>query len=718
MRADIESRAKNLRVSIAAVYNAFGKLILDYDRIYNSITGKRSTEIELIGQQINKDKEQLLDDESRIIVVGETNVGKSQFINLILGQEILSVNSSTETAVLTIIKSPKELSKFKVHFFPSDYIERLKDRIEFTDSSEKFFIKRLIKNIDSSIEAKELIGSSPESFYYDGDNRKFISELVKYSSATHQPSFANVVEYIELFYESDVTLNSVQLIDSPGLNDVNPLRPNLTRAYIEKADVIVIMIDQSGIKETIRDIIKFIVVNKLAEKIVFVVSKVDIIDDVDLFISHLKSQLKSDVFEVLKDEISEIIPDARSRELTFNYMDTIIGDYKIFPISAKKALENKGKENVYYKQYENLLEYLNNYFDSDEFILAKASKYLSRYGDQIYYFEDKIKNTNNEISERDFVLAKDELSIIEAVEKELYCQMEPVLIKFGKDLDAEIQKEFDFITSYWIKKTKKDIKFLLEKSDIYTWNPLLRNRRVKEVIENRIQPAIIQNMSLYQQELNNVLEERIELKVSKLEKEFSQTLEGLKNKFILNKVFNKSNSSRFSTFINSLEINQSEDKKNIFLTTAIASSTAGILAIFLLNPLALTFELLVVAGGVFSTLLNFIKKDSGVTGGQTIFNSPTSSNRMIKVLTEKINEEIDNMESQIREKFDSSGLVDRLSDEIEKQIEFYFAQIKDPLLISLESRDDEAIVKKFEGVQVAATRLRSLFDKMRKEYGF
>lgn len=134
-----------------------------------------------------------------IVIAGEFSVGKSTFINALLGEKILPSFTSETTATLNFIRHS---SKAKNNEFAN---------VHYNDKS----IKKLEK--------------------FD------IDILSEYCSTKSSINVAKEVKCIDIYYDSKFLKNNITIVDTPGLNGIAEHHFEMTLSQIERANVCVYM---------------------------------------------------------------------------------------------------------------------------------------------------------------------------------------------------------------------------------------------------------------------------------------------------------------------------------------------------------------------------------------------------------------------------------------------------------------------------------------------
>src|SRR6185436_3787433 len=206
-------------------------------------------------------------DEERfsIVVLGEFNHGKSTFINALLGEAILPVGITPTTAVLAHIKHGQKLQAHAV-----------------LESGKR-----------KAIEAAKLA----EWLTVEGDAARKKEEPLAFIEITHPSPFLQ---------------DNVTIVDTPGVNDINDQRAEITYGYVPRADAVIFLLDAGQIlTASERQFLEERILRSSRDRLVFVVTKSDALEPA---------------------ELEEALGFAR------RHLATIVPEPVVFPISAKKAL--------------------------------------------------------------------------------------------------------------------------------------------------------------------------------------------------------------------------------------------------------------------------------------------------------------------------------------------------------------------------------------------
>jgi small GTP-binding protein len=218
-----------------------------------------------------------------LVVLGEFNHGKSTFVNALCGSAILPAGITPTTATINHLVWAAQ-PRAKAHL---------------TDDTEK--------DVDP----------------------KALADWV-----TIEGREASHVKYVEIGWPADILKEKVTLVDTPGVNDINEQRAEITYSYIPRADAVIFLLDGAQVlKQSERAFLEQRILRRSKDKLIFVLGKVDL-----------------------------LAPDEREEALRYchEHLGKIVIEPMIFPVSAKRALhadENQRKASGMGP----LLEYLQKY---------------------------------------------------------------------------------------------------------------------------------------------------------------------------------------------------------------------------------------------------------------------------------------------------------------------------------------------------------------------
>lgn len=205
-----------------------------------------------------------------VSVVGEVNRGKSTFLNALLANNVFPSRATVCTAGVTILDDGEKPEADII------YNNGSVDHIDFGDMEPS-------KKLEQIISRKN-------------ENVKDINAL-------------------KIRYPNPFTGNGILLVDTPGVNDPESWREEVTYNYLSASDAVIMLLDpMQPLSASEVEFLQEKILGRSISKLIFVVNKMDYIPQVD----------RSGILDRVRDGISKFVPNP-----------------KIFPISAKIALEMK-----------------------------------------------------------------------------------------------------------------------------------------------------------------------------------------------------------------------------------------------------------------------------------------------------------------------------------------------------------------------------------------
>ncbi|HEY4395769.1 MAG TPA: dynamin family protein [Polyangia bacterium] len=214
-------------------------------------------------------------DEERfsLVVLGEFNHGKSTFVNALLGQAVLPTGITPTTAVLAHLSHGPALTAELV-----------------LDSGERRPLDPARLGDFATVEGLAANAAAPK-----GDE-----------SAIH---------HIDLQVPASVLEGRLTIVDTPGVNDINEQRAEITYGYIPRADAALFLLDGTQIlTASERQFLQERILRSSRERLIFVIAKTDLLDEAEL----------AETTRFAREHLSRIVPEPA-----------------IFPISARRELAGK-----------------------------------------------------------------------------------------------------------------------------------------------------------------------------------------------------------------------------------------------------------------------------------------------------------------------------------------------------------------------------------------
>ena len=264
---------RSIKDDLLAVLRDLAKLADD--------TGMHSLVNELLVQRIPK-----LDEERFVLIVlGEFNHGKSTFVNALLGAPVLPAGITPTTATINHLV----------------YADKPCAKAVLTDDS--------VRAVD------------PRS----------LSEWV-----TIESNKSDKVRYVEVGWPAEILKDRVTLVDTPGVNDINEARAEITYNYIPRADAVLFLLDAAQVlKQSERAFLEQRILRRSKDKLLFIVGKADL----------LSPEEKAEALKYCRDNLTPLLD----------------AEPVLFTVSAKQALGGQ----VAQSGIPELRDYLTRYLSSE-----------------------------------------------------------------------------------------------------------------------------------------------------------------------------------------------------------------------------------------------------------------------------------------------------------------------------------------------------------------
>lgn len=338
---------------------------------------------------IGKNIECLDREKFELVVVGEFSRGKSTFVNAMLGKKILPARKKATTAVISKIIYSDE---------PKYYLHYKDETKNIEEISEEKFLKL--------IAPKE---SAPE------EGKK------------SEQDFLDTIDFADIAYPLEFCKDNVEIVDTPGINDINQNRIEITYRYLNQADAVIMLLSATqALSNSEVEFLKERILGNHIQNIFFVVTHKDELDEIS----------EQKVLNFVTKNIRDILP------------ENITMDNRIFLVSSIQTLA--------YRMVKNGLELptktlRNNYVESLE------HTGFNEFEDALAYFliEEKGRaKINKYVSQSE--------SIIADLNKKIYLQKELIMHSADdlKDKVAKMEPEFNG-AKYNVKQIAQDMRIKL-----------------------------------------------------------------------------------------------------------------------------------------------------------------------------------------------------------------------------------------------------------------
>ena len=219
-------------------------------------------------------------DEERftLVVLGEFNHGKSTFINALLAETVLPTGITPTTAVLTHV------------------IEGAPAATLIFESGERRPIAIGALAPWLTVEENGVGRNGSPGGNSNGERAGDRAQL----------------HHVELTHPAGILQNRLTIVDTPGVNDINEQRAEITYGYVPRADAVVFLLDGTQIlTASERQFLEERILRSARDRLIFVIAKADLLD---------------------AGELEETMQFAR------RHLSAIVHEPAIFPVSAKRAL--------------------------------------------------------------------------------------------------------------------------------------------------------------------------------------------------------------------------------------------------------------------------------------------------------------------------------------------------------------------------------------------
>ncbi|RHW39924.1 hypothetical protein D1B33_03500 [Lysinibacillus yapensis] len=387
------------------------------------------------------------DDYYSFIVVGEFSTGKSSFLNALIEQPILPTGITPTTSTINLIHYGEQ-EKVTVNYL---------DGTQYTDANPDVLRQFIAKEIVNADQINHITVEQPIEFLKD----------------------------------------RIVLVDTPGLNDINELRSDITYQYIPRADVVFFLLDcRTPLRRTEYDFISNTLLANGLNRIIFIANFADEVDEaeIDAILDKIQRQIKYGtnleevvVFPFSALEAADAIVENDEELYEISGMPPVKERMVQLCNSGTRILEKK-------KRYELRLLFIQEEFytllEQQKFMLEQSIEQLEQYQEQLRNWREE------QIVFLDNLKAYKDERVIE------FKQMAKLSIKtFFNDLEEEIHDRIEVYSG-------TQIQLFFEKEI-----PNLIKRKMKMWIE-RYTPHIHELISKLELALAEILEQLFKEKVS------------------------------------------------------------------------------------------------------------------------------------------------------------------------------------------------------------
>jgi GTPase SAR1 family protein len=275
------------------------------------------------------------------------------------------------------------------------------------------------------------------------------------------------VKYLCMELPIDILKNKVMLIDTPGVDDLNQQRVEVTYGFIPRADAVIFLLNATTpMRRTEKEFLNETILKEGSDQIIFVANYFDYVDEdeQDDIMDEIKRRIQIAIGK--KDPLVYPLSAIKALDARLSGNQKALEDSGILQIEAeiKKLIENGSREHQKIRQFKNRLNHIlydiNQEISSMLSICSASLEQLNEELEQIDKYVDKQAN-------RRIILEE----YTEEREKEITAIIYKSIYNFGEYIREMVITELDNFTGL-------DIKNFIEKQ-----LPLKIQREIKQWYE-------------------------------------------------------------------------------------------------------------------------------------------------------------------------------------------------------------------------------------------
>lgn len=394
-----------------------------------------------------------------IVVVGEFSTGKSTFINALLQREILPSKVTPTTATVNFIRHLDEL--------PNNNGEPIA-KVVFKDGKE--------------IEVPYL--ELPD----------YVTEMSNKLNVSEQ------IHHVDLYVESPYLENGVVLVDTPGLQALNPEHEKITKMQIKKsnASILLFNMEQPGKLTEIkflRDLSDSI------DRIFFVANRLDGVplDQVQEVKDQLEKALRENDYQQIDEKRAVVYPVSALQALKARDAEVVTKHWE--DVSAEQLLADSK-----FLQFEERLEtYLFDGEKTKDFLdvpYAAIENFYNQLLEQLEQYQSAVESNDNlEELEKMHKLAKDEAELRNMQLKKEIIRLKSLFSDTIRNNEKQFNESFDNLVNT-TKKSIEEIGLLDELEEIVNDELELFNKDYQSLFDSKIRDLSEDLNTVMRKELN------------------------------------------------------------------------------------------------------------------------------------------------------------------------------------------------------------------------
>lgn len=272
-------------------------------------------------------------------VIGQMKCGKSTFLNsFIFEEEVLPAATTPMTAALSVITYGAEKKIVAEFYTPDEWEEqKLQASRNLSDVEGNPLEESKVKAAKELVEKSAKLGSSLEGFLGKTQTDSF-DKLEEYVGA--EGKYISITKAVTIYYPKDY-LKGVEIVDTPGFNDPIVSREERTKKFLQKADVVLLMLYAGRpFDATDREILFKNVSQCGTGKVLIAINKYDIPfaqgDTEDEIRNYVKEELRKACRESNDNSLIEILQ--TSEPITFSAQMALLSQLPLSKISGDEDL--------------------------------------------------------------------------------------------------------------------------------------------------------------------------------------------------------------------------------------------------------------------------------------------------------------------------------------------------------------------------------------------
>lgn len=171
-------------------------------------------------EQLKQDLQDLSEEIFHLVVVGEFSRGKSTFINALMGRQVLPVNMKPTTAIISKIIYGEEPA-YTLYFKDKNQPPQRLTEEEFLG----------IRAVPESKKLRDKVLNNP-----------VMKKLRRHKEKGEDTYDFQSLDYAQIAYPLSFCRDGVEVVDTPGTNDLNVGRIEITYNYLQHADAVIFIL--------------------------------------------------------------------------------------------------------------------------------------------------------------------------------------------------------------------------------------------------------------------------------------------------------------------------------------------------------------------------------------------------------------------------------------------------------------------------------------------